>query len=116
MCRVLIIDDESSIRELLTCMLSRKGIETDVAQDGQEGLSKFLNNDYDIVVTDIIMPGMDGNAVARQIRQSARPNTPIIGISGTSWLVDQDKFDVVFEKPMPLDSFMNTVITLSSAS
>jgi CheY-like chemotaxis protein len=115
MCRVLIIDDEKSICELLTCVLSRRGIKTDVAYDGQEGLKKFLDNGYDVVVTDIRMPGMDGNAVAHQIRKSARSNTPIVGMSGTSWLVDQDKFDVVLEKPMSIQSFMDTVVTLSSA-
>jgi len=113
--RVLIIDDEKSICKLLSRALSNRGIETDVAENGQEGLEKYHQEYFDIVVTDVRMPGIDGNSVAHQIRNSNRPKTPIIGITGTSWLADNGEFDLVFEKPMSIHSFVDTIINIPPA-
>jgi len=97
MCKVLIIDDEESVRSLLTEVFLLNGIDTDAAPNGDDGLEKFHQEAFDIVITDLSMPGMNGNSVARKIRNSDRPNTPIIGISGTTWLFEDNHFDLVVE-------------------
>jgi len=86
MCRVLIIDDEESICRMLLYALSRDYIDAEIATNGHDGLHKFNQEHFDIVITDISMPGMDGNSIAHQIRNSDKLHTPIIGISGTAWL------------------------------
>lgn len=113
MCKVLIIDDEDAICQLIIYALARKGITADIATDGAEGIRKFDESPFDVVVTDMLMPGMDGNHIARHIRRSSRPETPIIGISGTSWLMDQGHFNAVFEKPFPIHLLVDTVTALA---
>jgi two-component system response regulator PilR (NtrC family) len=58
--KVLVADDEKTIRESLKQVLGEEGYETDTAEDGQEALSKIQENDYDVVLTDIKMPNLDG--------------------------------------------------------
>jgi DNA-binding response OmpR family regulator len=114
--RALIIDNEVPICKLLICALSRKGIDADMATNGFDGLRKFSQEHFDIVITDMLMPGLDGNGIAREIRKSNKPNTPIIGISGTSWLLEETEFDVVFEKPMSIHTLVDAVKNLIATS
>ncbi len=58
--KVLIVDDESGMRHMLSVLLAREGYDIDTAQDGKEGLSKIKSNTYDLVLCDIRMPEMDG--------------------------------------------------------
>lgn len=58
--RILVADDESAIRESLKIVFDEEGFETDTAADGQEALEKITKSNYDIVITDIKMPRMDG--------------------------------------------------------
>lgn len=69
----------------------------------------FDREDFDVVITDMLMPGVDGNGIAKHIRNPARPETPVIGISGTSWLMDSNNFDAVLEKPFPIHLLLDTV-------
>lgn len=110
--RVLIIDDEVPICRMLIYALSRNGIDADMATNGRDGLRKFNQEHFDIVITDMLMPGLDGNGIAREIRNSDKPNTPIIGISGTPWLLDNNEFDEVIEKPMSIYSLMDAITNL----
>ncbi len=116
MCRVLIIDDEEAICSMLLYALSRDDIDAEIATNGHDGLHKFNQEHFDIVITDMLMPGMNGNYIARKIRNSDKPNTLIIGISGTAWLLDKREFDIVFEKPFSLRSLVSTVKNLAATS
>ena len=58
--RVLIVDDDDEIRELLEFDIASSGYFVDTAKDGMEGLNKVLNNTYDIVLLDVMMPKMNG--------------------------------------------------------
>ena len=69
MCRVLIIDDEETICNMLLYAFSRNGIEAKIATNGREGLERFNQEYFDLVITDMMMPGVNGNSVARQIQQ-----------------------------------------------
>lgn len=79
--RILIVDDEEPFRRLLKKELSRKGIETDTAEDGSAALKKLRSDSFDIILLDINMPGMDGMALLKKLRHD--PVSPaIIVITG----------------------------------
>lgn len=115
MFNILVIDDEESIAKLLEMALTRAGYNVQTALDGVEGINMFAEGFFDLVIMDIRMPGMDGNTVARYIRNSISNYTPIIGISGTPWLFEDDSFDALIVKPFSIKDLYNTVNKLIAA-
>ena len=81
MANILIIDDEKSIRKTLTEILSYEGYKIDEAGDGEEGLKKFSEKTYDVVLCDIKMPKLDGIEFLDRSKQ-INPDVPVIMISG----------------------------------
>jgi CheY-like chemotaxis protein len=114
MYRVLVIDDEEMVSDVLSQALSLSGYNVETASGGLEGLQKFEDGLYDLVITDIWMPDMDGHGVAKGIRNSDRPSTPIIGMSGTPWALPGGEFDSIFSKPFDLHSLLNAVGELTA--
>lgn len=110
---VLVIDDEKPIVELLRLALTRSGYHVITAVGGREGIRMFDSEFVDIVITDVRMPGIDGQAVARHVRNSHRKSTPIVAISGTPWLFEGSDFDKVLAKPFPLKVLYDTVECLA---
>ncbi len=106
---ILVIDDESAIARIIALALDRYGYNVDTARNGAEGIAKFDSEKYDLVITDIRMPGVDGNAVFYHIRNSFRKTTPVIGISATPWLSDMGKFDAFLPKPFSLKVLTDSV-------
>jgi len=113
--RVLVIDDDRPIAELLKTALTKMGYQVKTASGGREGLRLFEKELFDLVITDVIMPDMDGRSVANQIRNSDRPWTPIIGMSGTPWLL-KGEFDSVLSKPFGLKTLAVAVTKVLSVS
>jgi two-component system, NtrC family, nitrogen regulation response regulator NtrX len=81
MADILIIDDEKAIRKTLSEILSFEGYKIDEASDGEEGLKKFKDKSYDVVLCDIKMPKIDGIEFLQKAGE-ANPDIPIIMISG----------------------------------
>lgn len=81
MADILIIDDEKAIRKTLTEILSFEGYKIEEAADGEEGLKKFKEKNYDLVLCDIKMPKLDGIEFLQKAGEF-NPDTPIIMISG----------------------------------
>ena len=81
MAKILIVDDEEHVRAALKQVLERAGYEVVVAATGNEGLELMKHEGADLVITDVIMPGIDGISTARKIREQYR-DTRIIVISG----------------------------------
>ncbi len=81
MAKILIVDDEEHVRAALKQVLERAGYEVAVAATGNEGLELMRKEGADLVITDVIMPGIDGITTARKIREKFR-DTRIIVISG----------------------------------
>ncbi len=81
MAKILVIDDEAEIRNVLRQILEREGFEVSIARDGKEGLAKLDGEGADLVITDIIMPGIDGVAALERIKKD-KPDLPVIVISG----------------------------------
>ena len=69
---VLIVEDEASYREALEFMLTREGFDVITAADGAEGLAAFDRHGADIVLLDVMMPGLSGTEVCRRLRQRHR--------------------------------------------
>jgi CheY-like chemotaxis protein len=81
MAKILVIDDEQGIRELLDTLLRRKGYDVILAANGQKGLEIFRRERPDVIVLDLKMPGMDGLTVLREVR-SLIPNQPVVILTG----------------------------------
>jgi CheY-like chemotaxis protein len=114
--RILVIDDEKGILDVVRSVLSRAGFKVEIALNGRKGIQKFDGGAFDLVITDILMPEIDGIEVVKHIRNSDRPYTPIIGCSGTPWLLEEGEFDTVFLKPFPLADLVHAVRHLSRPS
>lgn len=110
---ILVIDDEKMILDVIRIVLSKAGYKVEIAMDGRKGIKKFDKGRFDLVITDILMPEPGGRDVVDHIRNSDRPCTPIIGMSGTPWLLENIQFDAVFIKPFPLEDLVNSIHHLS---
>ena len=81
MYRVLLVEDDSQIRQVIGDYFGRRDkIALDFAQDGNIGLTKFLNETYDLIVLDIMMPGLDGFELCKIIRKKS--DVPIVFLTG----------------------------------
>ena len=86
--RLLIVDDDKQIRELLVFDIAQSGYIVDCAEDGQEGLKKALENNYDLILLDVMMPKMNGYDVCKNIR-IAHPNLPILMLTAKGTIEDK---------------------------
>ena len=113
MASILIIDDEKSIRKTLTEILSYEGYKVDEAGDGEEGLKKFSQKVYDLVLCDIKMPKLDGIEFLEKARE-LNNDVPIIVISGHGNIdtaveaVKKGAFDYI-SKPPDLNRLLITL-------
>jgi two-component system response regulator VanR len=112
MSTILVIDDEKGILQLMHQALTTYGHNVETANNGQEGIRKFDAGCFDIVITDIRMPVIDGNGVVAHIRKSEKQSIPVIAISGTPWLPEADNFDMVLPKPFPLKQLIESIRSL----
>lgn len=67
-CKILVVEDDNQIQELIVEFLSSQDYDVDVANDGVEGYEKFKENKYDLVILDVMMPRLDGHALCKMIR------------------------------------------------
>ncbi|MFP7171857.1 response regulator transcription factor [Terribacillus sp. 7520-G] len=86
--KVLIVDDEESIVTLLQFNIERAGFETETAFDGLTGLQKALQNTYDMIVLDLMLPELDGTEVCKQLRQK-QIDTPILMLTARDEELDK---------------------------
>lgn len=107
--KVLLVDDNREIRELLATFLSEYGLIIVQASNGLEAIRQFNQDQFDIILTDICMPGMNGNILTKQIKNITR-NMPVIAITGSPALVEKH-FDKVLTKPVKLSSVLESVQT-----
>ncbi len=111
--RILVVDDERNIRDILSRMLSILGFEVAVAGTGLDALNIFLNNSIALVLTDLYMPGMDGWTLASHIKEQS-PNTPIVVMTGSEKgpvieKLKESRVDSVVFKPFTFQSIKKNV-------
>jgi excisionase family DNA binding protein len=81
--RILVVDDEQAVRDLLAKTLTMADYDVDTSGDGQSALDRMRAAGYDLLITDLKMPGMDGLSVIREARKIS-PDLPVIVITGYS--------------------------------
>ena len=111
---ILVIDDVEQVVFVITMALAKYGFIVEIASDGLEGIKKFDEGRFDLVITDICMPGLNGNAVVQYVRNSEKHFTPVLGISGTPWLFGDAGFDAVLSKPFSIKELVDTVEILTA--
>jgi DNA-binding response OmpR family regulator len=79
--RVLLVDDEEEFVSALSERLRLRGIEADSALNGEEALARLVEKEFEVVILDVMMPGLGGLEVLRQIK-STHPNTQVILLTG----------------------------------
>lgn len=87
MSKILIIEDEEAIAELEKDYLELSGFIVDLEKDGEAGLKKALSNNYDLYILDVMLPGVDGFEICKQIRNEK--NTPILMVSARKEDIDK---------------------------
>ena len=87
MSKVLIVEDEEAIAEIEKDYLELSGFEVTIKSDGTSGLEAALDGDYDICILDVMLPGVDGFEICRQLRE--KKNTPIIMVSAKKEDIDK---------------------------
>jgi CheY-like chemotaxis protein len=116
MSTILVIEDDRVILALIESALAHFGHTVVTAADGREGIERFERGEFDVVITDLCMPRLDGRGVVDHIRRSGRPQTPVIGMSGTPWLMQGGGFDRVLPKPFPLERLIGAVAAVDGAA
>lgn len=97
--RILIIEDEIAIAELQRDFLEVSGYEVVIKTNGNDGLRESLSNDFDLILVDIMLPGMDGFEICRKIRREK--NTPVMFVSAK-----QDDIDKIRGLGLGADDYM----------
>ncbi len=88
---VLIVEDHRDIAEMVCDYLEQQGYLVDYAADGPSGLNLAADNDYDVIVLDLMLPGLDGLEVCRRLRNEKRRDTPLLMLTARDTL--EDKID-----------------------
>jgi CheY-like chemotaxis protein len=111
--RVLVAEDNKNVQAVLAAVLSSMGFDVSLAGDGIEAVTFFLESSFDLVLTDLQMPLMDGSVVAHFIKERS-PNTPVILLTGsdreTVWnKMRRESIDSIISKPFKLDDFRKAI-------
>lgn len=117
---ILVVDDEPPMRRILERVLTGEGYRVIVARDGGDALRMFARHSPDVVLLDLMMPGINGRNVCRQIRESS-PTTRIIYLSAKAVLVDsvelkeyRDEADAFIAKPATSKEILSKISSLLS--
>jgi len=92
MAKILIIEDDKFLRELIIQKLGKEGFEVDEAAEGEEGIKRLQENKPDLVLLDLILPGIDGFEVLRRVKaDKATAAVPVVILSNLGQRDDVDK-------------------------
>ncbi|MCF6248093.1 MAG: response regulator [Desulfobacula sp.] len=113
--KLLIIDDEEAILTLLSTILLKKGYCIDTANNGEDGIKKIETNEYSIIITDMKMPGITGKDILFKAKKIKGHGIPVIGMSGTPWLLNESLFDAVLTKPFLQNELFELIEKIASS-
>lgn len=111
--RVLLIDDEEILREVMSMMLTNCGCMVVTCKDGKEGIRNFMDGNYDVILTDLVMPEMSGFEVAEAVRKLDQ-NIPIALVTGNAPNINgsevkRNGIDMFLAKPFTLEQLTGLV-------
>ena len=111
--RIMVVEDEEHVRSLLLKILKRGGHEVEMVSNGNQGIEMFEKNEFDLVFTDLGMPGMSGWQVAEKVK-GINGRVPVVLITG--WDIRQEEsemkdsyVDLIVHKPFEMDQVLNVV-------
>ena len=113
--RILVVDDEENLRDVLVEVLKRDGHDVHGAGDGTDGLRRIQDQRYDLVITDLRMPGLEGPALYEALRQQYPDDPPrVIFMSANTGIEDYARFladtgEPALEKPFNLADMRQVV-------
>lgn len=108
---ILVIEDDAGIRETLSDFLRSEGFRVDLARDGAEGLERIAARRPDVVLVDLLMPGMNGRQFLARLRaEEATRSLPVVLMTGSRPAGETvAAADVVLQKPFELDELLEAV-------
>jgi signal transduction histidine kinase len=111
--RILVVDDEPLVREVIISFLSEDRHEIVTAENGREGLERFREGEFDVVLTDRAMPEMNGIEFAREVRKM-KPHQPVVLLTGFGDMMSGSErrppdIDIVVSKPFTLNSLRHAI-------
>jgi two-component system response regulator TctD len=113
--RALVVEDDPAIGRLVARLLTRKHIETEVVMDGGLASTLLDSNDYDVVILDLMVPGVNGFELIEHLRKQPSP-PPVAVVSAVSHesltQLDLDIVKLVIAKPFDVDEFSKAIVTL----
>jgi two-component system, NtrC family, response regulator AtoC len=106
--RILVVDDEPNVRGIITAHLNDEGHDVGTANDGAQALERFKAESWDLVMTDRVMPKMNGDELAKAIK-ALNPKIPVILVTAFADRppdpeVSDSPFDLVIRKPFTRDT------------
>ena len=107
--RILVVDDDTQVREILRKRLEKNGFDVEEASDGEAALASYRDTPSDVVITDLVMPGKGGQGLIRDLRREF-PQARIVAISGAldqdvpSLLAEADRLGALKTLPKPFTS------------
>jgi signal transduction histidine kinase len=115
--RILVVEDEPLVREVISVYLAEDKHEVEVAENGREGLEKFLAGTFDLVMTDRAMPEMNGDQLAVEIKK-VRPDQPVLLLTGFGDLMtgageQPPGVDLVVSKPFTLTTLRSAIVKVT---
>jgi len=115
--RILVIEDERDLTQVLTYNLQKEGYDTTVAHDGQEGLRKAQTLLPDLIILDLMLPALSGTEVLRELRAGERTREiPVIILSAHEVPLEiQRQADLVLKKPLDLGKLVDAILALVKA-
>ena len=106
--RVLVIDDDPDVLESLGILVTEIGYAVETAVSGAEALGKLEQAEFDLILTDFQMPGMDGAQVATAVKK-LRPRMPVVLVSGRSFDSNYSNVSASLKKPFTLSELRNVL-------
>lgn len=114
--RILLVDDEMSSAEVLALVLASEGYEVTLAADGQQAMSRLAQAAPDVLITDFMMPGMNGADLVHAVRKiTGYERLPVMMMSGAPESALRSygaSYDIFLRKPFGLDEFLSALHTL----
>ena len=110
MMKILLVDDDPVTLNSISKLLSEFGYDVVTARNGIEGLQEFIKNHFDIVITDIAMPKMNGITLVEEIRNgSYQQYVPTIAIFTNPCLPEYSLFDALYRKTLGVENLLDSI-------
>jgi CheY-like chemotaxis protein len=112
--RVLVVDDDATVRELLSSVLERESLTVDLAADGQEALALLSENTYSVVLLDLLMPKVDGFTVLDRLAGGGKPLPVVLVVTGADRgalaQLDAQRIHGIVRKPFDSEELASLVV------